>query len=228
MKPYIEIISSTFKGEWLVDILQETKPAITSGHYLYPADQNGSHTQGFFLLDCIVKNKKFVELIVNDIAYWAHNVDPKFNVILAPNQPSVRILIGELGSRLGKSVAYLEYFHTGRFGNRIVEGEIHKGDRVLICNGVSFQGNCIGNKLPGVAKEYGGEIAGIAVFAKNDTNLLRDLCAQFGRLFYSTIKVNIPIYSKDTCPHCKSLTNSSWAEPIPWTEIETRLIVSSL
>jgi hypothetical protein len=39
MKPYIEIVSPTFKGEWLVDILQEAKPAITSGHYLYPNDE---------------------------------------------------------------------------------------------------------------------------------------------------------------------------------------------
>ena len=219
MKPYIEIVSPTFKGEWLVDILQEAKPAITSGHYLYPADENGRHTQGFFLLDRIARNKEFVELIVNDMAHWAYNAGPKFDVILAPNQPGVRILVGELGSKLDKSVAYLEYFHTGRFGNRIVEGEIRKGDRVLICNGISFQGNCVGGKLPGVAKEYGGEIAGIAVFAKNNTSLLRDLYAQFGRLFYSTIKVNIPIYSKDTCPYCKSPTNSSGTNPIPWTEL---------
>ena len=213
MKSYIEIVSPTFKGEWLVDILQEAKPAITSGHYLYPADGNGRHTQGFFLLDRIVKNKKFVELIVNDMVYWVHNAGSKFNVVLAPNQPGVKIIMGELGSKLDKSVAYLEYFHTGRFGNKIVEGEIHRGDRVLICNGISFQGNCVGSKLPGVAKEYGGEIAGIAVFAKNNTDLLRDLHAQFGRLFYSTIKVNIPIYNKDRCPYCKE------SNPIPWTEL---------
>jgi orotate phosphoribosyltransferase len=211
---YIEIVSPTFKGEWLVDILQEAKPAITSGHHIYPADEKGSHTQGFFLLDRIAK-KRFVELIVNDMAHWAHNAGPKFDVIIAPNQPSVRILIGELGSRLGKSVAYLEYFHTGRFGNRIVEGDIRNGDRVLICNGISFQGNCVGNKLPGVAKEYGGEIAGIAVFAKNNTSLLKDLHAQFGQSFYSTIEINIPIYSKNTCPYCKE------SDPTPWTEIET-------
>ncbi len=54
---YIEIVSPTFKGEWLVDILQEAKPAITSGHYIYPADENGSHSQGFFLLDRIAKKR---------------------------------------------------------------------------------------------------------------------------------------------------------------------------
>ena len=46
----IHRVSPTFPPQTLNEIFRDAKPFTAEGHFPYPADENGSHTQGFFAL----------------------------------------------------------------------------------------------------------------------------------------------------------------------------------
>ncbi len=210
----IRLVSPTFPRASLDRILREAKPFTETGHYLYPADENGNHTKGFFAFESVARSPTFVDAIAADIAKWADRTSIDVDVVFAPAQPSVRPLAEAVGGRLGRRRAYWEYLPSGRYGNRLLEGSVPRGSTALALNAVSLQGRCVGLRLPQFVQGLGGQVTAAAVFAKGVGVLVRETEDWLGDSFYSTIQVDVPIFPPSTCSMCQE----SGAPPIPWRE----------
>ena len=210
----IRLVSPTFPRVTLTRILRETRPFTETGHFLYPADENGNHTKGFFAFEPVARSPEFVDAIADDLAKWADRTSIDVDVVFAPAQPAVRPLAEAVGVRLGRPRAYWEFLPSGRYGNRLVEGSVPKGSRALALNAVSLQGRCVGLRLPQFVQGLGGQVTAAAVFAKGVGVLVRETEDWLGDGFYSTIQVDVPVFPPSACPLCQS----SSPPPISWRE----------
>jgi hypothetical protein len=210
----IRLASETFPRRSLDRILQETRPFTDTGHFLYPDDDNGSHTEGFFAIEPVTRSVAFVDAIVDDIESWADRESIDVDVIFSPAQPSVRPLTEGVGARLERPTAYWEYLPSGRYGDRLVEGSVPRDSKALALNGVSLQGRCVGLRLPQFVEGLGGTVVAAAVFAKGTADLVKKTEERLRERFYSTIQVDLPIYLPSTCPACESGDSPprSWRE----------------
>ena len=84
----IRLVSPTFPRTTLDRILREAKPFAQQGHFLYPADENGVHTKGFFAFEPVARSTKFVDAIADDIATWADRTAIDVDVVFAPAAPA--------------------------------------------------------------------------------------------------------------------------------------------
>jgi hypothetical protein len=207
-------VSQTFPSRSLDRILQEARPFTDSGHYLYPADSNGSHTKGFFTIEPVTRENPFVDVIADDIERWSDKQSISADLVFSPAQPAVRPLAQAVGARLEIPTAFWEYLPSGRYGDRLVEGSVPAGSKALALNGVSLQGRCVGLRLPQFVEGLGGTVVAAAVFAKGTTDLVRQTEQRLGDRFYSTVQVDVPIYPPSDCPLCASGQGSarSWRE----------------
>ncbi len=210
----IRLVSPTFRRQTLHRILRDGTPFTGTGHFLYPADEDGNHTKGFFAFERVARSPTFVDAIADDIAKWEDRTSIDVDVVFAPAQPAVRPLAEAVGTRLKKPTAYWEYLPSGRYGNRLVEGSVPGGSRALALNAVSLQGRCVGLRLPQFVQGLGGKVTAAAVFAKGTGVLVRETEDWLGDDFYSTIQVDVPIFPPSSCPMCQE----SGAPPIPWRE----------
>jgi len=199
----VRLVSSAFKQEWVDEIFKEVNAYTQSGHWLYPSDEHGRHLKGFFTIKPILNNERFLKLIGDDMIKWAQDNHINFDVIFSPAQPVVKNLANYVAKGLGKKTAFWEYLPTGRFGEKLVEGTIEKDDKVIVFNGVSQQGRCVGYRLPQFVKKHNGVVVAAAVFAKGKTSLISEVEKKFGKLFYSTIQIEVNIYDPDNCPICQ-------------------------
>ncbi len=205
-----KLTSPSFKNERLGEILKEANPYRKGGHYLYPSDKDGNHLSNFFLIEPVMENAKFHSWVGNDMVLWAKEKKIDFDLVFAPAQPAVKKLASYVSEKLGKRTAFWEYLPTGRFGERLAEGKVQKGDKCIVFNGVTQQGRCVGLRLPGFVESLGGKVVGACVFAKGTTGLVSDLEKRHKDLFYSTIQVDIKVYDPKTCPHCGKEPLRKW------------------
>ncbi|HEX9340796.1 MAG TPA: hypothetical protein VF992_06465 [Thermoplasmata archaeon] len=210
----IRLVSPTFKPQFLEEILDVSRPSTAEGHFVYPADEDGNHTRGFFAIEPVTAYAPFVDAIADDMAAWALREGIDVDLVFAPAQPAVRPLAEAFAQRLRRPVAYWEYRPSGRFGNALVEGWVPSNSKVLAFNGVSLQGRCVGLRLPQFVTRLGAEVVSAAVFVKGATDLVRQTEERFGPRFYSTLQVDVPLYPPASCPECVA-TNSP---PVSWRE----------
>ena len=206
--------SATFPRERLETILRTAKPFHPEGHYRYPADERGNHLQGYFLLDPVVEEPRFVEWIQEDLASWIDRERLEFDVLFAPAQPAVKILADAVARAVGKPAVYWEYLPSGRFGDRLVEGRLQRGQRALVFNGVSHTGRCVGQRLPEFVERLGGTRVGAAVFVKGTAPKVAETEAALGDRFYSALRAEIPVFAAAGCPLCRTE-----GAPVPWTAL---------
>lgn len=189
-----------------------------NAHVQYPADNNGAHLSRFFGVEALRNNSTILYEIALRLAVWIKRERIEYDKIFASNHRPVTDIVEMLLVRdtieKRKTAALWEYLPTGRFGDKLVSGEIKPGDRVLVYNAVSIQGRCIGERLPSFAEALGGEVVAIACFAKGTTPKVRELEEKWGNKFYSAIQVDIPVYKPEDCPMCKA-----GEKLIPWTEL---------
>lgn len=209
----VRLVSRTFPRGLLDRILRKARPFTGTGHYLYPDDANGSHTNGFFAIEPVTRSASFVDAIADDIETWANHDPDSIDIVFAPAQPAVRPLAEAVGARLGRPTAFWEYRPSGRYGDRLVEGSIPSGARALALNGVSLQGRCVGLRLPQFAESLRGTVVAAAVFAKGTTQLVRDTEQRLGDRFYSTVQVDVPIFPASSCPTC-----AAHGRPVSWRQ----------
>jgi hypothetical protein len=210
--------STTFPSEQLIKILG-TPGAYVIGHFECPAPQNGRHGNHFdavYIPEPISGNPEFVQWIVDDIVLWSKKENLEFEVILAPAQDAVKAFVSPLAERLGKRVAYLDYFPSGWLGGKLVEGEIKQGDRVLVFNAISQTGRDLGETLPKLVEQLGGTTIGAASFCKGTTGGVIQAEHKYGSKFYATIQAHIGIKSPTDCLQCK---DESKKELKPWTDV---------
>lgn len=200
----VHLVSRTFPHSVWDRILREARPFTDVGHYRYPDDAEGNHTRGFFAIERVTRTPAFVDAIADDVDAWARQTLADADVVFAPAQPAVRPLAEAVRVRLGIPTAYWEYQPSGRYGTRLVEGEVPPGSRALALNGVSLQGRCVGLRLPQFIEGLGGTMIGAAVFAKGTAALVRQTEQRFGDRFYSTVQVDVPIFAPSECPACAS------------------------
>ncbi|MDR3612075.1 MAG: hypothetical protein P4L53_00815 [Candidatus Obscuribacterales bacterium] len=210
--------SQTFPSELLLKILG-TKEAYTAGHFEFPAPQEtrrGNHLDAIYVADPIVKHNEFVDAIVADILLWIEREKIEFDVVLSLSQESARKIVAALCSKLNKKAAYLAYFPSGWLGGKIVEGQLQKGDRVLIFAPVDQTGRTIGETIPKFTEQNGGTVAGIAAFCKGTAGGVITAEHKFGKKFYSSIQAHIAVHSAAECPACK-IENAEKLRP--WTDL---------
>jgi len=115
----IRLVSPTFRRQTLDRILTDARPFTDTGHFLYPADEDGNHTKGFFAFERVARTPTFVDSIADDIAKWEDRTSIDVDVVFAPAQPAVRPLAEAVGARLERPTAYWEYLPSGRYGSRL-------------------------------------------------------------------------------------------------------------
>lgn len=216
--PKITKIALSFAETQLEAILNDPNVYYSQGHFEYPQSQRpdkiGNHLDSLILFEPIAANAEFLNWLVADLQLFIEQEKLDFDTIFAPAQKSVIKFVEILTKRLNVKAAYLEYLPTGWFGNKITEGKIGKGDKVLVLNGVSQQGRCVGLRLPELVKMYEGNVVGAAVFASGNGLGVQEACKTYGSKFYRSIECNLNVYNPANCPLCKDKTN----ELIAWTK----------
>lgn len=206
--------SATFPRDRLETIVRDARPFHPEGHYLYPADERGNHLQGFFLLEPVASNPRFVDWIAQDIAAWTERQGIAFDVLFAPAQPAVRIVADAIAARVGRPAAYWEYLPSGRFGERLVDGRVDARSKALVFNGVSHTGRCVGQRLPEFVARLGGTTIAAAVFVKGSTPKVAETEQRMGDRFYSALRAEVPVFAPAGCPVC-----AREGPPVPWTTL---------
>ncbi|HYM38759.1 MAG TPA: hypothetical protein VEY12_01260 [Thermoplasmata archaeon] len=206
--------SPTFSRDRLRTILEKAKPFHPKGHYLEPADPHGNHLGGYFLLDPVTADRGFVEWIAEDIVAWIVRNRIEFDVLFAPANPALRVLVQTVSRAMGRPAAYWEYLPSGRFGERLVEGRVDRRARALVLNGVSHTGRCVGQRLPEFVEQLGGTRAAAAVFVKGSVPKVAEIERTLGRRFYSALRVDVPVFAAAECPLCRTA-----GPPVPWTAL---------
>lgn len=206
--------SVTFPADRLETILREAQPFHPDGHYLYPSDDQGNHLQGYFLLEPVAKVPRFCEWIAADVAAWIDRAGIAFDTLFAPAQPAVRALAEAIAEEVDRPNAYWEYLPSGRFGERLVEGRVEEGSKILVFNGVSHTGRCVGQRLPGFVERLGGTSVAAAAFVKGSAPKVEETEKRLGERFYSAIRAEIPVFAAKGCPLC-----ARDGPPVPWTTL---------
>lgn len=219
LKEAISTVSETFPGDVLTDILSTAGAHIPHGHFQYPAregNRDGNHLDSLFIIEPIAANERWVDAIVEDICRWIEREKVQFEVVFAPAQPAVQRIAGKLAERTGARQAYWEYLPSGWFGTRLVSGSIGKGEPVLVFNGVSQQGRCVGDRLPSFVEGLGGNTVAAAVFAIGTAPGARQAVERYGSKLYAAVQVDIDINPPQSCPLCARPD----APPlVPWTDV---------
>jgi orotate phosphoribosyltransferase len=203
-------------------ILRNHRHFLAEGHFLYPADENGAHLLRFFTTAFLIRQLPFLDWIANDVLRWIESKGIQYDVIFAPAEQGVKNIVEDinwLSARSGRRrrrSAFWEYLPSGRFGDHLVEGKVKRGDRVLVLNGVTQTGRCVGQRLPSFVESLGGEVVGAAVFAKGTNSLVGECELKYGSKFYSAIQVDIPVFSPNECPIC---LRGGRASLRPWTDL---------
>ena len=219
---HINVASETFPLERIDQILKTPGIFFDNCHVLYPADENGAHLTRFLSIESVAAdwlNGEYPSLslwIVEDMFRWIRRERIDFDVVFAPDQPGIRDIVKALGLVLQCRMAFWEYHDTGRFGDVLVSGEVRPGDRVLVFNGVTQTGRCVGERLQEFVEQLGGQVVAIAVFAKGTSAGVKTAEEKYGPKFYSAIQVDIPVYNPEECPRCKTGDKDSLR---PWTEL---------
>jgi len=206
--------SATFPRDRLETIVREARPFHPEGHFLYPADERGNHLQGYFLLEPVAAEPRFVEWIASDVTSWIDRRGIEVDVLFAPTQPAVRVLAEAIAQKSGVPTAYWEYHPSGRFGDRLVEGRVGSGARALVFNGVSHTGRCVGLRLPEFVGTLGGRSVAAAVFTKGSASKVAETERALGDRFYSSLRAEVPVFAADGCPLCARM-----GPPVPWTTL---------
>ena len=215
----LHVVSDSFPRDQIEEILSEPGIFFSDGHFEYPApldDRHGNHLNAIFILEPIAKKERFRHWIACDILLWLKRENITFDVILAPAQPAVMAIVEDLCKLTSTRSAFWEYLPQGWFGNRLVKGEILKGDRVLAFNGLSQTGNCVGNRLPAFASSLGGDTVAAAVFAKGSGKGVVAAEERYGPKLYSSLQVDVQVETPDQCQQCRKEPK---AELTAWTKM---------
>jgi hypothetical protein len=130
----------------------------------------------------------------------------------------VQTIVHKLAESTGAREAYWQYFPSGWFGDKLVEGTVSPEERVLVFNGVTQQGRCVGERLPSFVEAMGAKIIAAAVLAKGTSPAVALTEQRFGDKFYAAVKTTININTPEACEICKTGTKL-----VPWTQVRDRL-----
>jgi len=214
---HVKVVSNTYPPGQIEEMLKTPGVLFDDVHILYPSDEKDLHFTRFFSIEPILADTQYRLWIVDDMFHWVKKEGIECDVVLAPNQPGVNVLADELADEMGSRLALWEYQKIGRFGDRFVSRHgynILPGERVLVFNGVTQQGKCVGQRLPSFAELFMGEVVAACVFAKGTTGDITATEKKYGSKFYSAIQVDIPIFTPGECPRC-----AEGDKALAWTEV---------
>jgi orotate phosphoribosyltransferase len=215
----VKVVSQTIP-RLVVDRILKTKGILfPEGHFEYPVTYEGkvgNHLDTLFVIEPLTQSDAFVDTLVSDICLWLDKEQISFDTIFAPAQAAVQKIVRSLAKKTGASSAFLEYLPQGWFGESLVEGKISPNQNVLVFNGVTQQGRCVGMRLPEFVEKHGGKVVAAAVFAKGTAAGVKDAECRYGSKFYATISVDINVYAPKDCPICSQANSQPL---IPWTQM---------
>ncbi len=213
----IQFASDTFPADQINELIAHPGVHVTGGHYQFPeTDGNrvGNHMDALFILEPLTENAEYVGWIVDDMEQWIDDNNIGFEVVFAPAQPSAVRIVQELVKRRKKKAAFWQYLPTGWFGEKLVEGSINNGDRVLVFNSVAQHGRCVGERLPAFAEQMGGKPVAAAVFAKGTGNGVIAAEERWGERLYAALQIPIEVSLPNSCSKC----TEGGATAEPWTK----------
>ena len=161
--------------------------ALLEGHFLL---SSGRHSNKYCQCAKLLMHPEKAESVLSIAADKLKNVD--IDVVVGPAMGGV-IVAYELGRQLGKPAMFTERVDGNMTFKRGFE--IKKGQKVLITEDVVTTGKSSLETLK-VIEEMGGEVIGIACIVDRT-------CEPLSIPVYSSIKLQIESYDKDSCPLCK-------------------------
>jgi orotate phosphoribosyltransferase len=168
------------------EILKEVG-ALLEGHFLLSSGRHSNrYCQCAKLLMYPEKAEKVLRVVADKLK------DAEIDVVVGPAMGGI-IVAYELGRQLGKPAMFTERVDGNMTFRRGFE--IEKGQKVLITEDVITTGKSSLETLK-VIEEMGGEVVGIACIVDRSAEPL-------SIPVYSSIKLQIESYEKDSCPLCK-------------------------
>lgn len=176
------------KQEVIIDILKECS-ALLEGHFLL---SSGRHSDKYCQCAKLLQYPDKAEKVLSVVADKIKDLD--FDMIVGPAMGGI-IVSYELGRQLKKPSIFTERqdgVMTLRRGF-----EIKKGQKVIISEDVVTTGKS-SLEVAKLIEELGGEVVAICCIVDrrdDNTKLPYDL--------YSSVKIDVKSYDKDSCPLCK-------------------------
>ncbi|WP_138207690.1 orotate phosphoribosyltransferase [Haloimpatiens lingqiaonensis] len=170
----------------VIDTLKECD-ALLEGHFLLSSGKHSNrYVQCAKLLQYPDKAEKVLKVVVDKIK------DVEFDIVVGPAMGGV-IVAYEIGRQTGKPAIFTERV-DGKMDLR--RGfQIQKGQRILITEDVITTGKS-SMETARLLEELGGEVVGICCIADRGES-------DMPYTIYSSTKIEIKSYEKETCPLCK-------------------------
>ena len=206
LKSIIQDASRSKLSDWDVHRILRTARSVFFDTHVEMV--SGHHTATYLRFDSIARFPELIRLISRDMADWVRQTfkkDPIVGIVATASEAHllvdgiVQLLRGEMPLRVVLTPYNPE---TGKIGTETTPGAMKPGERFVVLNDVTTQGNCV-SKLGKVVTEHGGVLAGMMVFARRDSGqfpLMGELTATHP--FYYTAELDMPQWEPSACPYC--------------------------
>lgn len=170
----------------VIDILKEVE-ALLEGHFLLSSGKHSNrYCQCAKLLQYPDKSEKVLSVVAEKVK------ELEIDLVVGPAMGGI-IVAYELGRQLNKPAIFTERVDGAMALRRGFE--IKPGQKILITEDVVTTGKS-SMETVAVIKSFGGEVVGIACIADRST-------ADVGLPVYSSVKLEIETWEKDSCPLCE-------------------------
>jgi orotate phosphoribosyltransferase len=214
LRAIIRDVPKSKLSDWDVHRILRTARAVSFDTHVEVV--SGHHTATYLRFASIARVPQLVRLIARDMADWVRQTylrdhgHPREQLTgLVVTASEARLLAEGVAEVLRDTTdlrVVLTSFDqaTGKIGTEIATGTIRPGERFVVLNDVTTRGNCV-SKLGRVVTDHGGELAGMAVFARRDSGqfpLMDELMQKYR--FYFTADLDMPQWAPEECPLCRA------------------------
>jgi orotate phosphoribosyltransferase len=185
--------SKTMTQDRVLSIFKHTG-ALLEGHFQLTS---GLHSQQYFQCAKVLQHPSHTESLCGSIAQYFK--DARIDVVIAPALGG--IVVGqEVGRQLNARTMFTERKENLMQLRRGFE--IHKGERVLVCEDVVTTGGSVFEVI-NIVKECGGVVAGVGYIVDRSGKKVKFDVAEGGGQF-ACMYMDVVTYSPQDCPLCKN------------------------
>jgi orotate phosphoribosyltransferase len=214
LQSIIRDVPTSKLSDWDVHRILRTARAVVFDTHVEVV--SGHHTATYLRFASIAQIPQLVRLIARDMADWIRQAyvrdhgNPREQLIGLVATASEARLVAEgvadvLRDTMDLRVVLTPFDQaTGKIGTDLASGTIRPGERFVVLNDVTTRGACV-SKLGRVVTDHGGELAGMAVFARRDSGqfpLMDELMQKYR--FYFTADLDMPQWAPEDCPLCRA------------------------
>jgi orotate phosphoribosyltransferase len=213
LKAIIRDVPKSKLSDWDVHRILRTARAVFFDTHVEAV--SGHHTGTYLRFASITRIPQLVRLIARDMADWirqtygrdeSHPHAPLTGLVATASEARLLAegVADVLRDQMDLRVVLTPFDQaTGKIGTELATGTISRGERFVVLNDVTTRGNCV-SKLGKVVTDHGGELAGMAVFARRDSGqfpLMDELTQKYR--FHVTADLGMPQWAPEECPLCR-------------------------